>query len=173
MKASRNFLNKQSLFSIYFAHIYSHLNYGSLVWGNMATKSQINRLQQVQNKCVSYIMSKKMLTKDFKSNKLLTVDDMIWINNAKMGHMLRHSQLPSQITHLCRTDGSNHTLQKTHTYCTRYKRDELRPLAVSRHYDSSYLVKVITVYNQLPESLKKFTTNSVFDHAIKPFHFLS
>ena len=139
----------------------------------MATKSQINCLQQVQNKCMSYIMNKKMLTKDFKSNKLLTVDDMIWINNAKMGHRLRHSQLPYQITYLCQTYGNNRTLQKTHNYCTHYKRDELCPLAVSRHYDSSYLVKVITVYNQLPESLKKITTNSVFNHAIKAFHFLS
>ena len=114
-----------------------------------------------------------MLTKDFKSNKLLTVEDMIWIKNAKMAHRLRHSQLPSRIVHLCQTDGSNRTLQKTHHYCTHYKRDELCPLAVSRHYDSSYLVKVITVYNQLPETLKKIASNSVFDHAIKSFHFLS
>ena len=173
LKASCNFLNKHSLLSIYFAHIYSHLHYGSLVWGNMATKYQLNCLQQVQNKCVSYIMNKKMLAKDFKSNKLLTVEDMIWIKNTKMGHRLRHSQLPSWIVHLCQTDGSNRTLQKTHNYCTHYKRDKLCPLAVSRHYDSSYLVKVITVYNQLPESLKKIAPNSAFDHAIKAFHFLS
>ena len=138
----------------------------------MAMKSQLNRLQQVQIKCVSYIMNKKMLTKDFKQNKLLTVDDMIWINNAKMGHRLKQSQLPRQIVHLCWTDGSNRTLQKTHNYCTRYKRDELRPLAMSRHYDLSYLVKVIAVHNQLPESLKTYPINSVFDHAIKAFHFL-
>ena len=173
LKVAHKFLNKQSLLSIYFAHIYSHLNYGSLVWGNMATKSQMNHLQQVQNKCVSYIMNKKLLTMDFKLNKLLTMNDMIWINNAKMGHRLRHSQLPSRIVHLCHTDGRDRTLQKTHSYCTHYKRDELHPLAMSRHYKSSYLVKVITVYNQLPESLKKLTTNSAFDHAIKAFHFLS
>ena len=173
LKVSPKFLNKQSLLSIYFAHIYSHLNYRSLVWGNMATKSQINRLQQVQNKCVSYTMNKKLLTTDFKLNKLLIVNDMIWINNPKMGYRLRHSQLPSQIINLCRTDGRDRTLQKTHSYCTHYKRDELCPLAMSRHYESSYLVKVITVYNQLPESLKKLSTKAAFDHAIKAFHFLS
>ena len=173
LKTSRKFLNKHALLSIYFAHIYSHLNYGLLLWGNMATKSQINQLQKVQNKCVSYIMNKKMLTMDFKSNKLLTIEDMIWINNAKMGHKLRHSQLPSRIVSLCQTDCRNCTLDKTHACSTRYKKDQIRPLAVTRYYELCYLVKVITVYNQLPESLKKLTTISLFDHAIKAYHFLS
>ena len=173
LRNSKNFLNKHALFSIYFAHIYSHLTYGMLLWGNMATKSQLNRLQKVQNKCVSFIMNKRILTKDYKFLKLLTIDDMIWLHNVKLGHRLRHSHLLITISNLCRTDSKNCTLKKTHDYATRYKKDEIHPMASSKDYETSYLVKVVTVYNDIPESFKKLTAIPLFDRTIKSYHFLS
>ena len=110
---------------------------------------------------------------DYKSHKLLTIDNMIWLNNVKMGQKLRHSHLQSTITNLCCTDYRNCTLEKRHDYATRHKEDEVHPLAVTKDYESSYLVKVVTFYNQIPEPLKKLTAISIFDHAIKSYHFLS
>ena len=35
LSISKNLLNEQSLRSIYFAHVYSHLNYSLVTWGSM------------------------------------------------------------------------------------------------------------------------------------------
>ena len=173
LKTSRHFLNKHALLSIYYTHICSHLNYGLILWGNMATRTQINKLQKVQNKCVSYIMNKKVLTQDFKLNKLLTIDDMLWINNVKIGYKLRHSHVPVCVSDLCLTDSKCRPLTKKHWYNTSKRNDLYHPSVHSKHYESSYLVKAITLYNQIPESFNKLTSISSFVHSIKSYHFLS
>ena len=115
-------------------------------------KSQLNKLQKVQNKCVSLIMNKSILTKDYTPLKLLTIEDTIWLYNVKLGHRLRHSHLPITIGNPCHTDSKNRTLKKTHDYDTRYKKNEIHPMASSKDYKTSYLVKVMKAYNDIPES---------------------
>ena len=145
---AKKFLNKEALLSVYYTHVYSHLNYGILLCGNMISQTQIKQLQKVQNKCVSYILNKIVLTSDYKANKLLTVNDMVWLNNVKLGYKLRHSHLLICIAELCQTNSSGNTLQKNHNYDMRKRCDPNHLLAKSKHYESSYLVKAITQFNQ-------------------------
>ena len=44
LKLSNKFLNKDTKKLIYYAHIYSHITYGILIWGNMINQSTINKI---------------------------------------------------------------------------------------------------------------------------------
>ena len=129
LQNAKKFLNKQALLTVYYAHVHSHLNYGILLWGNMASNTQIKKIQKVQNKCMSYILNKKALTSDFKDSKLFTVNDMIWLNNVKLGYKLRHSHLLICIAELCLMNSMGQTLEKKHNYNTRQRTDSNQPLA--------------------------------------------
>ena len=48
LSLSRNFLDMPTLTKIYYAHVYSHLSYGLLVWGSMLSKSAISDLSKIQ-----------------------------------------------------------------------------------------------------------------------------
>ena len=40
---------------VYFAQIHNNLLYGILMWGNMIQKSDLSKLQKLQNRCVQTI----------------------------------------------------------------------------------------------------------------------
>ena len=55
LQNARNLLPLFSLLGVYYAHIYSHIMYGLLVWGTTISKTQQKRLYKVQNACVRII----------------------------------------------------------------------------------------------------------------------
>ena len=173
LKMGKKFMSRHALLSLYYAHIYSHINYGILLWGNMASKGQLNKLQKVQNKCVSCILNKKATDLDFKQLRLLRIKDVVWLNNVKMGYKLRNNQLPVCVSILCSSDSHNKSLEKRHNYQTRCKDDHYHPLAKTKKYENSFLVKAVTDFNQLPDTLKKIASYEHFVKSIKNYHFLS
>ena len=52
LRQSKNFLNEQSRKMVYHSHLESHMNYGLLIWGNNASKDQLNELQRIQTECL-------------------------------------------------------------------------------------------------------------------------
>ena len=103
----------------------------------------------------------------------MKINDIIWLNNAKMGYKLRYSHLPTCVSKLCMHDANNKSLSKKHAYNTRYRKDPYHPLAKSKRYNSSFLVKSVTTFNDLPETLKKIVNLSQFVKCCKNYHFLS
>ena len=59
MRNCKNLFNMATKKNIYYAHVYSHLVYSCTVWGNMLNKGKLQKLQVLQNKCVSYLTNKK------------------------------------------------------------------------------------------------------------------
>ena len=57
LKQGKRLLNLNAMKVLYYAQIHSILQYGIVVWGNMAQKSQIKRLQKLQNSSVRQIDS--------------------------------------------------------------------------------------------------------------------
>ena len=159
------FLNKQALLTVYYAHVYSHLNYGALLWGNMASNTQIKILQKVQNKCMSCILNKKALTLDYKANKLLNVSDIIWLNNVKLGYKLRHSHLPICIAELCLTNSVGHSLEKKHRYYRRKCVDSYHPLARTKHY-----IQLLNQIHQRIQPITRTTKETKLSLFFQPFH---
>ena len=52
LSANTNLLDTTSLHSIYYTHVFSHLSYGLLAWGSMASKKAIKDLTSIQDSCV-------------------------------------------------------------------------------------------------------------------------
>ena len=77
LSTSRKFLTNQSLKLLYYAHIYSHLTYGLVVWGNMVCPSTINSLQKIMNKCFRIITKQQPTLKNFKQECMLRLQDLI------------------------------------------------------------------------------------------------
>ena len=56
MSLGKDVLGRNCLWSVYFMHIHSHLNYGLLAWGSMISNTQMKELCNVQLHCAELIM---------------------------------------------------------------------------------------------------------------------
>ena len=52
LSLSQNLLDKKSLHSMYYAHIYSHLSYSIVIWGSMILNSDQTKLFKLQKACI-------------------------------------------------------------------------------------------------------------------------
>ena len=62
---------------IYYAHIYSHIVYGSTTWGNMLNQSQQKKLQKLQNKGIHLITGKQATRENYQTLKVLRFNEII------------------------------------------------------------------------------------------------
>ena len=62
INTSKSVLTKDTRRNVCSAHIQSHLLYGVYVWGTSTSKSNLNKIQRLQNKCVRIIGLKNMST---------------------------------------------------------------------------------------------------------------
>ena len=67
----KNLLDRNSLWSVYFGHIHSHLNYGLTVWGSMLSASQLLNLQKAQVGCINIVAG---TCNEFKHLHVLSVN---------------------------------------------------------------------------------------------------
>ena len=127
---SKRFLNNHAKKCLYYAQIFSHLYYGIGVWGNMISRSELWKLENVQNKCIKCISS---------PDKFLTVTDMIAVENLKLGWKLRNKCLPQKLLECATTDYMGKTLNKKHGYQTRNKTTPNMPLVRGSLYSKHFL----------------------------------
>ena len=117
LNISKNFLDVQVMIKIYYAHIYSHLRYGLVVWGSMMTKTSKNEVGKLQKACIHLVNKKKKNSPTnelFLRNRLLKFSDMIDLELLKFGYMLSRRCLPNPIDKIMNQKGG----QKTHRYPT-------------------------------------------------------
>ena len=104
---------------IYYAHIYSHIVYGSTTWSNMLNQSQWKKLQKLQNKCIHLITGKQATRENYQTLIVLRFNEITKLQNLKLGYQVQHSQLPESILHACKSDTYRKSLVKSHGYQTR------------------------------------------------------
>ena len=83
LRKGKNFLTTHAMRILYFTQIQSHLTYGVVCWGNMIDKTSITRIRKIQNACVRLIDESKTLERNYVNQKILTIDQLIWLDNAK------------------------------------------------------------------------------------------
>ena len=123
LRLSNKFLTKDTKKLIYYAHIFSHLNYGTLIWGNMIKQETITKLQKVLNKCFRLITGQAPTPRNFKKERMLRLHDLIKLENKKLGYQLDKNLLPQDLHKLLWTDSKNKSLQKNTS--VQYKRQAL------------------------------------------------
>ena len=85
IRNTKNIFNKDTLKLIYYTHIHSHITYGLNMWGGMVTKEVMNKIQKVQNSCLSMIQQKQKIALTAKKEKILNISSPVWLEHLKLG----------------------------------------------------------------------------------------
>ena len=88
LKLSNKFLTKETKKLIYYAHIYSHLTYGILIWENMINQDTMNKIQKTLNSCFNLITGLSPTPINFRKEKMLRLQDLIQLENRKLGYQM-------------------------------------------------------------------------------------
>ena len=157
LRLSKSHLTTNTKKILYYAHIYSHLVYAITTWGNMIKKEHLNKLQKLQNRCISLISNKDASSEVYQSLKIMKVKDIIKLQNLKLGFKVQHSQLPENVLTVCITDSNRNSLIKHHPYNTCRKNEQNCPKPSMRWYQISFLVKSINEFQSLPGSIRNIS----------------
>ena len=85
---SNKFLTKPTKKLIYYAHMYSHITYGLLLWGNMANQNSVKRIQKIINTGFTLITGLSPNLGNFKKERMLRLTDLIHLENNRLGYQL-------------------------------------------------------------------------------------
>ena len=100
----------------------------------MISQSTLKKIQKIMNICFSIITGLAPTPEEFRKEKMMRLEDLIQIENKKLGYQLERKLLPSNLYNLLWTDSKNKTLQKTHHYNTRDKHLPKFPKASTNKY---------------------------------------
>ena len=163
LRQSKHFLNEQSRKLVYHSHLESHMNYGLLIWGNNASKDQLNKLQRIKTECLKLVAQKNKSSNLNKELGILSISTKIMLENCKFGYKLKNKQLPNKTIALCYLDSKNKRLTKQHKYQTRHKELPNLPRNMNKTYKNSFLCmgpksfQALPVEAQLRSNIKSFT----------------
>ena len=149
LKYSKNILTAHAKRILYFAQIYSVLTYGIVVWGTMINKARLNDLQRVQDTCVKQLDTRLSLPDIYITHRLLKVEEIIRLEQLKLGYKLNNKLLPKSLTSELSTDPDRNSLTKKHDYATRGKNAMNIPLVKNSNYRKSFLYQCLQEYNSL------------------------
>ena len=112
-------------------------------------------LKIMQNNCVKLLDLSKCLDEIYRKHKILKVDELVDMEQKKLGYKLSNDLLPLNLAKVLLTDRIGKTLKKQHKYSTRQKDYPNLPSHCSRLYNDSFLVQSIKNYNNLNLDTKK------------------
>ena len=163
LRLGRNYMNEQTRKLVYYAHINSHIQYGLLLWGNNVSEDQLNKLQWIQTECLQLVAPSNKRGNLNKYLGILTIHNMIMLENYKFGYKLVNKTLPTKTQQLCYLDNKNESLRKQHQYNTHNKELPNVPKHMNKAYRDSFLciglqsVQTLLVETRSKPSLKYFT----------------
>ena len=105
---------------MYYAHIHSHIMYTLTARGSMVSKAQLNDFRKIQNQCIQIINNESAtsdITGQYEKLRILKLDQLVKLHLCKLGHMIRHDQLPIPIHRMFKARGG----KKSHCYPNRRK----------------------------------------------------
>ena len=158
LRTGRNMLDVSTKRILYFAHIQSHLCYGISLWGNMISKTTINKLQKIQDRCIALIEKRAHA----KQLNILDLPSLIVLENMKFGFKVKNGLLPCKILDCFYTDQYDRDLKKIHKYATRYKTIQNLPRARTTNYLNSIFCKAPQSMIGLEKNLIECKTYELF-----------
>ena len=117
----KNLLTTHAKKVLYFAQIQSNLTYGLLIWGNMISVAEKQKLETLQNKCVKLIDSRKTVTEIYETYNILSLTELVELENCKTWYKHHNGLLPTKFSDLMSKDHRGKKLTKSHNYPTRRK----------------------------------------------------
>ena len=163
---SKRFQDENNLVKLYYAHVYSHIQYGITAWGSMSKKSQLNSIYGLQKACIKSICKQPKTTNIMellKRHKLLKIKDIVVLELGKFGYKLANNLLPSPLKKLMEAKGRT----KTHRYPTRNKKiPNIQKHSIST-FNHSYMCRSLVIYGQTKQHIKAMKTVKSFAQSFK------
>ena len=107
------------------------------------------------------------MTSHYESLRILTIPQIIALENAKFGFKYTHAELPVRIKELIGCDQYNQSLEKKHSYETRHKILPNKPKSTYSHYSKSFLCSWLDDYTPLPIEIKQSNNLAQFSSRYK------
>ena len=167
LSTCKKFLLKNTLKLIYYAHLFSHLTYGILVWGNMVCRSTLDKLQKTIDKCFTIITGQKPSEGGLTKERMMTIYNLIDLENKKLGYQLDKGTLPANLSKLLWTDSKNRPLDRKHNYNTRQCNLPKLPMAIRSKYHHGFQVESIKSYHTLAPEIRSIPTLPSFVRKLK------
>ena len=133
----------------------------------MLKANQIKKLQKLQIKCIELITGKLPVLKTYQSLQILRIVEIIKLQNLKLGHKVQYPQLPTMIYNACVSDIQGKPLVKNHHYDTRRKCEPNCPKPQTEWYKSSFLVKSLKDFQNLPVKIRNMANYNHFVSSCK------
>ena len=121
----------------------------------------------MQNNCVKLLDVSKCLDEIYRKHKILKFDELVNLEQNKLGYKMNNNLLPLNLARVLLTDRIGETLKKQHKYNTRQKEHPNLPNHHSKLYNDSFLVQSIKSYNNLNADIKNLKTLYKFAVTIK------
>ena len=170
MGRSKNLLSTKAKKLLYYGQIHSNLSYALCIWGPMLQSSLKKQLCKIQKKAVRLIDTKIKVDEVYRIHKILKFEDMVDVEQCKLGYKLCHELLPKALAKNMTSDHLRGSLGKEHNYPTRNKAIPNLPNVASNMYRSSFLFKSTKLYSELDGKLKNSHNLTVFTKRCKSLY---
>ena len=170
LSQGKNLLDTHTKKIIYYAQFFSHLNYCVGSWGPMIKNCELHKLESIQNKALRIIgidTKAKCL-----SNQILSVQQVIWIENVKFAYKCLNALMPLPITMNAFSDQNGQSLTKVHQYNTRNKSKPNTVPAKTEKYRNSIIYSSFIEFNKLPMDIQKIEHLSTLINKCKDYSFI-
>ena len=169
MWRANKYLTDKAKRMLYYGQVHSNLSYGISIWGPMLRKGQLQGLSAIQCKCVDLIGNQS----SFKEYKIQTLQQLIILEQCKLGFKLCKKLLPLGLEKLMLTDHKMASIEKSHAYPTRSKKVPNRPSAKLSLYRNSFLYSSIKHFSDLSVEIRESKTLYAFVRKCKKMIFNS
>ena len=152
LKLSSKYMGPHEKLMIYYALVYSHLQYGISIWGSMIKKCYLNRLCILQNTCIRLIFNLEPRTNTseiMQKNKILSISQIIKLEQQKFMFRIQNGHISDRIQ-----NKFNQLTEVRHNYNTRHRNDPNIPIHKSKKYADSILVQGPSTWMYLDNSIK-------------------
>ena len=161
MNKLKKFVPTSALLHIYNCLIFSHINYGLIIWGPYINRN--TRLEKLQKKAIRMVNNVKYNSHTnplFKKNSTLKLNDMCALQDFKFCYKFAHGLLPVYFL-------DNLILERSQHYSTRQTGQLKLPRVNHDFARKSITYRYPSVYNSMPINFK----DKIFTHSLFGFKF--
>ena len=162
----RHFVPFEHLKNFYFAHINSHINYGSLIWGSCA-KTYIHKVKRLQDKSIRLLTFQGRayhLNKSYSELDILQAEKLIQLNRVYFVWKILKNPNSQHMKKIFQNHGvinSNRTHSSSHKF--------IQPHRITEPGQKFITCIGIKNWNKLPEHFSKTSSANEFKKSVRFF----